>query len=143
MSKKELPILRRIAFIVTAFFLTLVLSEFHKIAWGTGLLLGGFSRKWGLLFILFSVLLAALLILLGFSLWKTEKLESFRENIIRYRHRAGYLSWFLAFALLLIPPIFFQYTLWGLVFTGIYFRILLWIILVILLAILLTKEEEN
>ena len=118
-------------------------AEFHKTVWGTGLLLGGFSLKWGFLFILFSLFLVALLILLGFSLWKTEKLESFHKNIVRYRNRAGHLSWLLAFALLLTPPVFFQYTLWGLVFTGIYFRLLVCILLVLLLAVLITKDAEK
>lgn len=142
MNKEKHSLFRRIIFIGTAFFLALSLRDLYQVAWGTGHLLSGFSLKWGLLLFFFSIFLLALLILLGIILWKTEKLKSIQQSIISYRKGLGYFS-YLLILILFIPIWFFQHSIWGFIFTGFYFRFFIWLFLLILLSISLTKDEEK
>ena len=141
MDKKNIQ--TSIIFLSLLFFLAVVLQNFYNVAYGTGSLMGGFSLKWGIFLAFFSLLIIGLLLLIYLILWKTEKLKSLKKAIISLRVQLGYSSWILTFILLLIPIWFFQYTLWGLVFAGIYFRLFVWFIVAITLAILLSKNEEK
>ncbi len=143
MDKRTSVILRRIIFIVMVIFLIAVFVEFHNITWGTGNWLGEFSIKWGLGFAAFTIFLISLLGILWLSLWRHEALHSSTERIISFRQRLIYSRWIIALFLLILPVYFFQYTLWGLVFTGIYFRLFIWAILILLLAILFTGKEKS
>jgi len=111
--------------------------EFYDVAWGTGIWLGEFSLKWGagfFVFVLFCILswLAAALIL-----WRRETLVRWGERIIAFRKKLGTFRWLVAIALLVFPVWFLQYTPWGVVFSGRYFRTFLWIYAALGMAVFL------
>ncbi len=126
----------------TALFYALAL-ELYEIAWGTGNRFGEFSLKWGVGFALSLIFLFSLLLLLGLLLWKKNTLEPFFAQIISLRQKLTFLRWILALLLLILPIYFLQYTLWGLVFSGIYFRLFLWLLLTLILGILFTQDEYH
>ena len=119
------------------------LFEFYNIAWGTGNWLGEFSLKWGLLFAVFFIFSIFLVGIVWVFLWRRELLQPFTDRISTARQKYGFLRWVLALFLLIFPVWLFQYTLWGLVFTGINFRIFIWLLLIILLSILFTQKENK
>ena len=143
MNKKIHTLLRLIILIGTAVFLIAVSEELYNIASGTGNWIGEFSFKWGFLFAIFATFLIFSLIILWFSLWRYDSLEPFIKNIISLRQKTKLFSWLIAIILLMLPVWFFQYSLWGLVFTGIYFRLFIWTLLIIFLAILFTRTEKR
>lgn len=112
---------------------------FQKISLGTGTLLGGYSIKWGavfLVYILICILLAAISIA---ALWKWERLQPIAEKMIIFRERLGSARWLFALLVFILPIWFFQYTQWGLVFRDVYIRILIWCLVVLLLTFFIKK----
>ncbi len=141
--KKKTSLFSPIVFAGTAIFLAAVSLELYTIAWGTGNWLGEFSLKWGLGFVLSIVFFGFLLSVIWLFLWRRGALQSSFKYIIAFRQKLNFFRWIIALLLLFFPIYFFQYTLWGLVFTGVYFRLFTWAALIIFLAILLTQEEDN
>jgi len=129
-------------FLFTALFFAVAL-ELYEIAWGTGNWLGKFSLKWGLGFAISLIFLFSLLFLVWLSLWKKNSVKPFFAHIISLRQKTTFLRWILAPLLLILPVYFLQYTYWGLVFSGIYFRLLLWLLLTIFISIFLTQDEHT
>ena len=130
-------------YLISIIFLGLVLGEFYNIASGTGSTLRNFSLKWGVFFILFALFLFSLLFFFSYILWKPKKLKTLKALTISFRNRLGFFSWTISLVLLIIILWFFKYSLWGLVFTGVYFRLFVWLLLVIAFAILLGKDNEK
>ena len=117
--------------------------DFFTISWGTGFWLGEFSLKWGLGFAVFTLFLISLLVFLWFFLWRRDVLQPFIEHIILLRQKLKHFSWVFVLVFLILTLWFFQYTIWGLIFTDIYFRLFIWGLITIVLAILLTQDEEK
>ena len=117
--------------------------DFYSVASGTGSWLGEFSLKWGAFFLFFIIFLFFLLVTIWLSLWRREVLQPFIECVIAFRQNLNFFRWIFALLLLFLPVWFFQYTLWGLVFTGIYFRSFIWVFFVIFLATILTQEDKS
>ncbi|MBT3413133.1 MAG: hypothetical protein HN560_08780 [Anaerolineae bacterium] len=115
--------------------------EFYNIAWGTGNSLGDFSLKWGVLFSGFSLFLTFILLIIWFLLWRPQVLESLIDSLVSMRDRLGFLRYCIAIAILVLPVWFLRYSIWGLVFTGTYFRAFIWMLIVVGLAILLSKTN--
>ncbi len=113
--------------------------EFYNVAWGTGTWLGEFSAKWFILFALFTLACLGLLLGVCAVLWKTKALESISAKLISLREKMGAARWLLAILVLVFPTYFLQYTVWGVVFTGNYIRILIWVISIFIFAALITK----
>ncbi len=116
--------------------------EFYEIAWGTGLWWGEFSFKWGMglfVFILFCILSWGITVLV---LWKRDRLARWEERVISFREKLGPLRWLVVLALLLFPIWFLQYTPWGIVFRGLYFRLFLWILIAFGTAIFLQGGSQ-
>ena len=124
------------------FVFTRACNEFYDIAWGTGVWLGEFSLKWGLFF--FSFVLACLLslIFVVIALWKPSMFGTFPQRMLILRNRLGTLRWVIIIVLLALPVWFLQYTPWGIVFYGFYFRLLLWIYFTVILTILLNSGDN-
>lgn len=112
---------------------------FQKIAWGTGVWWGEYSLKWGVAFIAYIVVCIFAVILVGFLLWRREKFQPIFERLILFRERIGNARWFLALLIFIAPLWFFQYTPWGLVFSDIYIRVLIWSLVVAGLAFFIKK----
>ncbi len=143
MQNSQDRIIKKSFFIFVAFLFFLIAFDLYHIANGTGELFGIFSLKWGAIFAFTLIFLVILLFILWLFLWRAEKLQGFIKGIISVRQRVSFLRWIFAIILLIFPIYFFQYTLWGLVFRPIYFRLFLWGFLSIILAILFTREDEK
>jgi len=116
--------------------------EFYNVAWGTGDAWGEFSLKWGLFFFVFALFCGAFF--LGFVLLplRANRLEAISARLISVRERLGFFRWPLAILVLLFPVWFLQYSLWGIVFHGLYTRVLLWILVVLAFSVILTEGSS-
>ena len=112
---------------------------FQKISFGTGTLLGGYSIKWGAAFIIYIAVCILLVVLSILMLWRRESLQPFLEKGIAFRERMGTARWIPALVVFISPVLLFQYTAWGLVFSDVYIRILIWSLVVLLFAFFIQK----
>ncbi len=110
-----------------AFVLTKSCFEFFEVTWGTGLWLGEFSKKWGLAF--FAFVFFCLFLFLGTALFLFDSKVKFSitQRLVSFRVRLRVFRWVLIAIFFLLPIWFLQFTPWGVVFQGFYFRVLLWI----------------
>ncbi|MBI5823954.1 MAG: hypothetical protein HZB18_08015 [Chloroflexi bacterium] len=112
---------------------------FQKIAFGTGILLGGYSLKWGAAFVIYVVVCIFMAAFSALALWQREILQPIVEKLIAFRERLGHVRW-LAVLLVFISPLwFFQFTPWGLVFSDIYIRVLVWFLVILAFAFFIKK----
>lgn len=116
--------------------------EFYNVAWGTGKAIGLFSPKWLALFAFFVLFCAAAYIGLGVLVLDREKFLTVFQKITKLRDRSSFIRWLLVILFLIFPAWFLQRTMWGIVFDGIYFRILLWALTVLFIAFLMTQEYK-
>ena len=112
---------------------------FQKIAWGTGVWWGEYSLKWGVIYIAYILFCVFIVILSGFALWRPERIQVPFEKMILFRERLGIVRWLLALLIIILPIWFLQYTRWGVVFSDIYVRIVLWCFVVFWLAFFIKK----
>jgi hypothetical protein len=112
---------------------------FQKISLGTGTLLGGYSIKWGAVFLFYIAVCVLLVVLSIAALWKSERLQPTLEKMIAFRERLGFFRWLFALLVFISPIWFLQYTQWGLVFRDIFIRIVIWCLTVFWLAFFIKK----
>src|SRR5258706_4393921 len=117
--------------------------EFYNITWGTGAWWGEFSLKWGLTFILFLLFCLVCLFGLVLSLWKASAITSYFNRLVELRNHIGFARWPLAMILLVLPIWLLQYSPMGVVFSGLYIRLLIWSLTVICLAFFITNEKSK
>ena len=113
---------------------------FQKIAWGTGNWIGEFAPKWGISTVLFILLGILLVGSTGLALFQYEKFLSFIRPLTQFRERLGAIRWVIVFVILMAPVWFFQYSLWGIVFSNTYFRLMIWGLTILGLTFFLTKN---
>ena len=114
---------------------------FQKIAWGTGNWWGEYSLKWGILFAMYILFGTFIVILAGFALWRSKKMQYIFEKIIAFRERLGAFRWLFVLLVFILPILFLQYTHWGLVFRDFYIRIIMWCLIVFWLAFFIKKGD--
>ena len=117
-------------------------NEFYQIAWGTGEWLGEFSRTWAVLYYAFVLFCIVLLALYSFYIWKEQVFQKYIERFVVWRRKSGIFRWLLWLVIFIAPVLFFQFTPWGVVLQKFYIRILVWIIVVCLLAVLATNDDR-
>ncbi len=117
--------------------------EFYNVSWGTGTLLGEFSLKWGMAFLLFVGFCILCLVAAGFVLWDKHKTEPLLRRLVTLRERMGRFRWLAAIVVLILPIWFFQYSPWGVVFSKPYTRLLIWCLTILLLAFFLSQDSDN
>jgi len=125
-----------------AYVLMCACVEFYAVAWGTGILLGEFSLKWGFGFfgfVFFCILAWSGAVLI---LWKPSFFGAFPERVVSLREKLRAFRWIIAIVLLVFPIWFLQFTPWGIVFSGLYFRLMLWIYVAFGLAIFLKSDNH-
>lgn len=115
--------------------------EIFKLAWGSGFFLGRLSLKWALAYAGYLLSALGLLYLLFLHLWQGDRLIGFWDRAIRARAALGRLHGVLAFVLAVFPAWFVFYSPWGDLFTGIFTRLLLFILVWPLLAILVSRTQ--
>lgn len=116
--------------------------EFYNVAWGTGEAVGQFSPKWFVLFILFVLLCMVLLAGVLLAALQGDRFSAVMQRVAPFRNGFSNLSWVLAVLVLIFPVWFMQHTLWGIVFDGVYFRTVLWALVLFLLVVLLTRGND-
>ncbi len=116
--------------------------ELNRVAWGTGEWIGEYSPKWGLGFFGFILASLGLLALTLTWAWSPRRLDPARDALIRLRARLGFVRWILAFAFALAPVWLFQYTSWGVVFTGLGIRLLVWILSTLGLGFCISRGDQ-
>ncbi|MBI5963250.1 MAG: hypothetical protein HY863_07235 [Chloroflexi bacterium] len=114
---------------------------FYNIVSGTGTWLGEFSLKWGAAFLIYIAVCVCAFIIVIFSLRKREKLRFLIEKAVSFRERLGNARWLSAILVFISPVWLFQYTAWGLVFSDVYIRILIWSLVVLLFAFFIKKGD--
>jgi hypothetical protein len=125
-----------------AYILIRACIEFYLISWGTGLWLGEFSLKWGLGFLGFVLVCLFTFAGIAISLWKPSLFGTFPRRILVFRKGLGSLRWVIAIVLLALPVWFLQFTPWGVVFRGLYFRLMLWGYVVLVLTVFIERSEK-
>jgi len=118
-------------------------GDVNRVACGTGHWLGEYSLKWGLGFFSFVGVCLAVLALSVLSAYFPQTLRGVSNVLLRLREKMGLLRWLFILALVLAPIRFFQYTYWGVVFTGISFRLFTWLLTALLVAYLLTPNSHQ
>jgi hypothetical protein len=125
------------AVLISAALLIQACLELNRVAWGTGVWLGEYSPKWAFGFFGFVLLSLGLFASILTLLWSPRRLDPARDALLRLRSRLGFLRWIFAVVFALAPVILFQYTSWGVVFTGFGIRLLVWTLSTLGLAIML------
>ena len=116
--------------------------EFYTIAWGSGVWLGEFSLKWGAGFFAFVLFCIFSWVGTAFFLIKRDVLTLLGKRIVLFREKLGAFRWLVVLILLAFPVWFLQYTPWGVVFSGFYFRVFLWLLIVLGLTTFLQTGEK-
>jgi len=75
-------------------------------------------------------------------MWRPSVFGEIPDRIVAFRQKIKAFRWVLVLALLVLPVWFLQYTPWGVVFHGLYFRLLLWAYVTLGLAIFLKSNER-
>jgi hypothetical protein len=117
-------------------------SELYQIAWGTGKWFGEFSRTWAVLYYAFVLLCVFFLVFFFFFIWKREIFEIYIDRFVALRRNLGNFRWIIWLVIFIAPVLLFQFTVWGIVLQKFYIRILVWIIVVCLLAILASNDDH-
>lgn len=134
--------LKFVVMIVAAIVLIGAGIEFYHVAWDTGKAVGQFSLKWLALFAIFVLFCVAVFaVVSAIILYGGHTLERARW-IVSMRNASAVVRLVLIALVLILPVWFLQRTMWGVVFNGLYFRILLWALMIALLSVLLTDGNE-
>ncbi|NOT04591.1 MAG: hypothetical protein HOP27_08340 [Anaerolineales bacterium] len=124
----------------TAILLIGACTEFFHVASGTGEAVGDFSLTWLILFSAFVIFSFALFVVTVF--WQRGTLSAVSMRLVSYRNGMWFLlRWIFAILILAFPVWFLQYTKWGIVFQGFFIRSLIWIVVVLIVAFLASKED--
>lgn len=126
----------------TALLSTGACVEFYNVAWGTGEAVGEFSPRWLILFAAFVVFCAALVTGAILAAVGHERFSNIAARIVSVRNKSVLARWALAALVLILPVWFLQRSMWGIVFDGIFFRALLWALMIFLLTVILAGGRE-
>lgn len=126
------------------FFVSILLigagRDFFYVASGTGSAVGAFSPFWFMLFSAF--VLFCLTLFLFLMLWQRGKLISAITRLISERNKMSFLRWLFAILALVFPVWFLQYSMWGIVFHGIFIRALIWLAVIFIFSFLVSSGNE-
>lgn len=116
--------------------------ELYQVAWGTGEWLGEFSFKWFLLFAGFVTISIGLFLWNIFLLMNPTGYLVFSEKLVNGRKRLSISRWLFAMLILTYPIWFFHYSMWGIVFQGVYVRALVWLLDILFIAFLISNTQK-
>ncbi|MBE7433558.1 MAG: hypothetical protein HS100_06560 [Anaerolineales bacterium] len=142
MKRSSIDFGKWIAITASAWILVGACIEFHDVAWGTGRAIGEFSLRWFALFGFFVLFSIALYTVTGLAVLDREEIFPAFQKLISFRNKISALRWLFIAAFLVLPSWFLQRTMWGIVFDGIYFRLLLWAVSVFLLSYFITRGDS-
>ncbi len=128
---------------LAALILTGAVINFFDIAWGTGNRIGEFALSWALIFLAFALFCLGFFLFVLSILWRPGSLDALSVNIIRLRDGLGPARWILIALILVLPIAWLQFSTWGVVFTGISFRLLIFTLMIFSCAILLAARGNE
>ncbi len=115
--------------------------DMFQVAWGTGHQLGEFAFTWAFLFLGFALFCLFLLGVLWIGLWKPALFQDrIALRLVALRRSLGRVRWHLIALILIFPILWIQFTFWGVVFTGIAFRLFLFTLMAASVAFLLSSD---
>ena len=116
--------------------------DFYNIALGSGEWWGEFSLKWGVGFFAFVLFCSISLLATAVCFWRRSLLSGWGERVRSFRKGLGLSRVLVIVALTFLPVWFFQYTPWGIVFHGLYFRLFVWVYVIFALAVFLETTDR-
>ncbi|MEX2160744.1 MAG: hypothetical protein WD751_02425 [Anaerolineales bacterium] len=135
--------LAKIALLVAlAFLLLLAGAEIFNLGWGSGSWLGRLSAKWAVTLFAFYVFFAGLFAL-AYAWLFSPQWTGLEKRIIGARKSLCQWRWLPAVLAALTPAWFVYYSPWGALFVGLFFRILVFGIAVLLVAYFLARSETK
>lgn len=116
--------------------------EFFKIAEGTGTWFRGFALTWALIFVAF-LIFTLIVFLAGVAVvWRDALFFRFTGVLFNIRKRIAVFRWILAVGAFVFPVYFFQFTIWGVVFQGIFIRLFIWLVSLLIVSFLISEGEQ-
>ncbi|MBN1306071.1 MAG: hypothetical protein JXA13_16660 [Anaerolineales bacterium] len=134
---------RMILILLWSLILVMANLELYPVAWGTGNWLGEYSLKWAAISLFFGVFSIFLLLFVCLVLWFPQKAAGFFIQARGYRSKLGWFRYIFAVILLVFPGWFLMCTSWGIVFRGVFFRLLIGILTAGFVAVFLSIEEKH
>jgi hypothetical protein len=117
-------------------------AEVFRLSWGSGDWLGRISLKWGVALLGFLLIFAALYLVVLAALWRPDRIAPLEQALAAFRERLGWLRWPLVFLVACAPAWFFLFGPWGGLFSGFYFRLVVFCSVAVTLAALLTQHDR-
>jgi hypothetical protein len=143
MPERAARLNRYLLLLLSAYLLAVSTVQFWNITWSTGEWLGLFSFKWALAFLLFVLFCIGTLIGVWLALFDPERFGGISIRFRALRQRSGFVCWVLGLVVLIFPVWLLQYTAWGIIMDEPSLRLLLWVLSAVLLAYLLTGDEQK
>jgi hypothetical protein len=130
----------KILILISAIYIFLMaILGFEKISSGTGTLLNMYSPKWGIALLGFILFCVAFLILIVRVLWRDETFHFLVKKLITFREKLSIARFGLAVLVFVAPIFVFQFTVWGVVLSDLYIRVIVWALTVTLLTFLISN----
>jgi hypothetical protein len=126
-------------FIFSGYILLRAIFAVEKIASGTGFWWQTYSLKWGFGLVGFIIVCVLLLVFIAYLLWRRDTLSVVAQKLIFLRERIGVIRFGLVAVVFMFPIWFFQFTAWGVIFSDLYFRVMIWAGVIMLLTFLMSN----
>lgn len=105
--------------------------------------LGEFAMTWAIFFVAFCITCFALFAALVKLIWKNTIFTQVVNKIIAIRYQLGWKKWLLVALIYIIPLWFLRFSLFGIVFHGLFFRLSIWTMQLFFMAVLITQEDND
>ena len=115
--------------------------EFFDIAWDTGNAIGEMSVTWAGIFLAFLLLCLSLLFAVNRLLWNDTFSSQTSKRWIGFRRRLGWGRRAVAAVVFVLPALFLQFTIFGIILQGFFLRLGLWVFALALTSFLLADED--
>ncbi len=142
MKRSSIEWIKIITVAIAVWVLVGACREFFYVAWGTGTAVGHFSLRWLVLFVLYSLACGVFFAGVWLAFLRPERFTKIAQPFVQFRNRLSFLRWGVVVLFLIVPAWFLQRTMWGVVFDGIYFRLVLWAFTLFFLSSFLTQSES-
>lgn len=139
---KLTPTLKVVFFACSVVLLALAAWEALVPGWGSGNWLGRLSEKWAIFLTVIYLAIAALLALAFLSIYSPNSVAKYWERLLVVRAKLGALRWAMVALAAVFPAWFVFFSPWGGLFTGIFFRVLLFALSLTCVAFLLVRGDD-
>lgn len=116
--------------------------EFLFIAQGTGQWAYGFSLIWAIFFVFYICTSFGGFTFALFILWNQTAFFNAREKLLLLRKKIFMLRWLIGPIIFLTPIYMFQFTVLGIIFNGLFTRLLIWLMCLLTLSYLFSDSDH-